>query len=113
MLTLHQSVRAWGSPEFEEVLKQELGQQADRLPLQQALASSSSVAEVPITVLIQSVAEAGDAIRVKVGIFYEGLIGGCNCAGDPTPDSSYTEYCELLLEIDKASAAATVTLLKG
>jgi hypothetical protein len=111
MLTLHQSVRAWGSPGFEAALKQELAQKVDELPLQQALAVSSSVAEVPVTVLIQSVAEAGDAIRVKAGIFYEGLIGGCSCANDPTPDSSYTEYCELLLEIDKASAVTKVTLL--
>lgn len=112
MLTLPQSVRAWGTSRFEEVLKQELAQQADQLPLQQALALSSSVAEAPVSVLVQSTAESGNVIRVKAGIFYEGMIGGCACANDPTPESNYTEYCELLLEIDKASAATKVTLLQ-
>ncbi len=112
MLSLPQSVRAWGTPGFAETLKQELARQADQLPLQQGLALSSSVAEAPVTVLIQSAAESGNVIRVKAGVFYEGKIGGCACANDPTPESNYTEYCELLLELDKASAATTVTLVQ-
>ena len=112
MLRLVKSRAAWGTSVFESVLKQEMAQHADQLPLQQALASSSSVADAPITVLIQRVTELGGLIRVNAGIFYEGALGGCACANDPTPESNATEYCEVLLEIDKTSAAATVTLLK-
>lgn len=112
MLTLEKSLRAWGTAAFEQTLKQELAEHAAELPLQQALTHSSSVAEAPVTVLVQSVSDLGGALRVKTGIFYEGLLGGCACANDPTPESTYTEYCELLLEIDKASAAAMVTLLE-
>ncbi len=112
MLTLEKSLRAWGTAAFEQALKQELAEHAAELPLQQALTHSSSVADAPVTVLVQSVSDLGGALRVKAGIFYEGLLGGCACANDPTPESPYTEYCELLLEIDKASAAAAVTLLK-
>lgn len=111
MLKLDKSLTAWGTADFAPVLKQELAQHADELPLQQALASSSSVADTPITVLIQNVADAGSVIRVKAGIFYEGRLSGCACANDPTPESEYTEYCELQLELDKASAETTVTLL--
>ncbi len=111
MMRLYKTLAAWSTPAFEEVLKQELRQLADQLPLQQALTSSSSVAEAPITVLIQSVAESEKSIRVKAGIFYEGLVSGCACANDPTPESTYTEYCELQLDIDKANANTTVVVL--
>jgi hypothetical protein len=112
MLRLYQSLAAWGTGGFESVLKQEIAGQAEHLPLQQALSSSSSVADVPVTVLILSVAELESVIRVKVGIFYSGATGGCACANDPTPESNATEYCEALLEIDRESAATTVVLLK-
>jgi len=69
------------------------------------------VAESPLTVLLHGASATPNTLRVKAGIFYEGVIGGCSCADDPTPDSALTEYCELLLEIDRATAAATVSLL--
>ncbi len=112
MLKLEKSLAAWGTAGFEPALKQELAEHAGELPLQQALTQSSSVAEAPLTVLLHSAAEQGNVIRVRAGIFYEGLLGGCACANDPTPESPYTEYCELLLELDKESAAAKVMLLK-
>jgi hypothetical protein len=112
VLTLGKALAAWGTSEFESALKQELARQAQELPLQQGLAFSSSVADAPITVLIQSVADVGSAIRVRAGIFYEGLTSGCACANDPTAESEHAEYCEVQLDIDKASAAATVILLK-
>ncbi len=111
MIMLERSLRAWGTPGFEAQLKQELAQHPEQLPLQQALSRSSSVADAPITVLIQSTADLGDTIRVKAGIFYEGIEGGCSCVDDPTPESHNTEYCEVQLDIDKARAAADVTLL--
>ncbi len=111
MIRLDKALIAWATPEFDAVLKQELAQQAGQLPLQLGLSSGSSVADTPITVLIHSAADTGSAIRVKIGIFYEGVVGGCACANDPTPDSEYTEYCEAQLDIDKASAATAVTLV--
>ncbi len=114
MIRLDKTLRAWGTPGFNDILKQEivdLG--ADRLPLQQGLSASSSVADTPITVVIHSVADLDSLIRVKAGIFYQGLIGGCSCAGDPTPDSEINEYCDVQLDIDKATAATTVALVAG
>lgn len=110
MMRLDQSMQAWGSPEFEAALRQELARHVDLLPLQQGLATGNYVAEAPITVVINSVTETSDTIRVKVGIFYQGVIGGCSCADDPTPISDINEYCEVLLDIDKASGAAVVRL---
>ncbi len=112
MLILEKSLGAWGTPGFEAALKQELAQHAEQLPLQRALSSSSSVVDAPITVVILSATELESLIRVKTGIFYQGLVGGCACANDPTPESENTEYCEVQLDIDKASGAAAVTLLQ-
>jgi hypothetical protein len=111
MLKLEKTLRAWGSREFEAVMKQELAQNAEQLPLQQGLMLSSSVSDAPIEVVIYGVQEQAHSIEVRTGIFYQGLVGGCSCADDPTPDSPNTEYCELLLTLDKQSAIATVILL--
>lgn len=111
MANLRKSLMAWGSPEFEAVLKDELAGQAEALPLQRALARSSAVADTPVSVLLQRAADEGGAIRVKAGIFFEGLQGGCACANDPTPESPVTEYCEVEVDIDKSSGEAKVTLL--
>ena len=112
MIKLDKALRAWGTHGFESILKQEVAQLgADQLPLQQALSNSSSVVDAPVTVVIINVAERGDVIRVKAGIFYRGVTGGCSCAGDPTLDNEINEYCEVQLDIDKFSAATRVELV--
>jgi len=112
MIRLDKSLRAWGGADFEAILKREvetLG--ADNLPLQQGLSSSNYVAESPITMMIHRVAEMENVIRIKAGIFYQGIIGGCSCADDPTPTGENNEYCEVQIDIDKATAATAVALI--
>ena len=112
MIRLDKALSVWGTPDFDNVLKQEVAQLGpNHLPLQQGLRSSSSVVDSPITVMIQSVADRGDVIRVKAGILYEGVIGGCSCADDPTPLSENAEYCEVQLDIDKKTAATVIELV--
>ena len=111
MLRLDNALSAWGTPDFESVLKQEVARGAGQLPLQQGLTTGNYVVDTPITVLINSVTDLGSVIRVRAGIFYQSVIGGCSCANDPTPVSENTEYCEVQLDIDKATAATMVTLV--
>lgn len=111
MLKLEKSLRAWGSPDFEAILKQEMADGAQHLPLQQGLASASYVVDAPITVLLQNVVEMDKVIRIKAGILYQGVIAGCNCADDPTPVNEITEYCEVQLDIDRTTAATLVLLV--
>jgi hypothetical protein len=111
MIRFDKALRVWGTPDFEAVLKQELIHSADHLPLQQGLTHGNYVTGDPITVAINSVAETDDAICIKAGIFYQGVIGGCSCADDPTPVSESSEYCAVKLDIDKTTAATVVTLL--
>lgn len=111
MIKLNQALRAWGSPQFEAVLKQEIAQFADQLPLQQGLSTGNYVTADPITVSIIGVADLEKVIRVSAGIFYQSVIGGCSCADDPTPVSEINEYCVVQLDIDRVTAATAVALV--
>ncbi|MDO8988528.1 MAG: hypothetical protein Q7U91_02730 [Sideroxyarcus sp.] len=112
MSHLDKSLHAWGGPDFEAVLKAEVAQLgADQLPLQQGLSVSSYVADSPVTLVVHGATETDSSLHIRAGIFYQGIVAGCSCADDPTPTGENTEYCEVQIDIDKASAAASVTLL--
>lgn len=108
---LHASLAAWGTPAFADVLKRELAGQASALPLQQALSACSAALDSDIEVMLIGAREESGRIQAKVGVFFSGIVAGCSCADDPTPVAPQAEYCELLLAIDKTTAAAAVTLL--
>lgn len=114
MIRLDKAIQAWGTPDFKEILKQEVAQlDYALLPLQQGLSCGNYVSDAPITVAINRVTELENVIRVNAGIFYQGIIGGCSCTDDPTPVSDINEYCDVQLDIDKATAVAVVTLANG
>lgn len=113
MIRLPDTVNALGRPDFREVLKREIERlDPAALPLQQGLARSSHVTERPFQALILGTREEDERLRVKAGLFYTGIIAGCSCADDPTPIDEITEYCVVELDIDRATADATVTLLE-
>ena len=112
MIKLPKALAVWPSADFNSVLMAELEQlDAEKLPLQQGLSQSSYTSDDKFSVMIISTSDEAERIRIKVGIFYSGVIAGCNCADDPTPIDPQPEYCELELKIDKATAEATVRLL--
>ncbi|MEN8169222.1 MAG: hypothetical protein ABFS08_03280 [Pseudomonadota bacterium] len=112
MINLKQSLSAWGTATFKEVLKDELEQlKAEELPLQQGLSLSSYVSAEPFKVMVINVADDESMIRVKAGIFFTGIIAGCSCSDDPSPTDVQPEYCEVRFEINKQSAATAVVLL--
>ncbi len=108
---LPQSLVAWNTPGFNSIFKREVEQlDASLLPLQQGLSATSWVADQPFSVMLLETMTAGDCLRVRAGIFYAGILGGCNCADDPTPLEAQPEYCELWFEIDTHSGETQVTL---
>lgn len=112
MIHLSSALNAWGTADFEGVLKRELEQlEADQLPLQRGLSISSHVADTPFRVMVIRVSEDANALRARIGVFYSGIIGGCSCADDPTPVDEQSEYCEVELAINKQTAETTVALL--
>lgn len=111
MIRLTRAVNAWGKPDFNAVLKQDIEQlDVDQLPLQQGLSTGSYVAGEQFSAMIISAADSEDFIRAKAGIFYQGILGGCSCADDPTPVEEQSEYCEVQFDINKKTAETTVTL---
>jgi hypothetical protein len=111
-ISLSQSLLAWSSPSFNYILKQEIGQLGTgQFPLQQGLSTSNYVLDHKFEVMIISVADEPGFIHANVGIFYYGILGGCNCADDPTPVEPQSEYCEVRVSIDKQTAEATVSPL--
>ncbi len=112
MIRLPNAMSAWGTPEFEAVLKQEIAAlDAACLPLQEALSLSSRVTDRPFQPMILSTGENQGRVQVKAGIFYTGIIAGCSCTDDPTPMSELNEYCIVQFDIDPGTAETSVTLL--
>jgi hypothetical protein len=112
MIFLTASLAAWNTPAFSDAFKQELAR-LDTLQnfLQQGLRVSSYALVDKLAILVINALESPGMIEVKAGLFYSGVSAGCSCADDPTPVDEVTEYCEVLIEIDKATASATITLI--
>ena len=111
MLQLTKTLKAWGTPTCKDTLKAEIeALDAEQLPLQQGLAQSSYVSDEPFRAMVISVGEQDGRPQAKLGIFYSGVIAGCNCADDPTPVDTTPEYCVIEVDIDQASGEASVSL---
>jgi hypothetical protein len=111
MLVLRESVRAWGTPEFQEVLKREIeGLDASQLPLQQGLTTGSYALDEGLRVIVIGVRERLADVQVRAGIFYTSLIAGCSCADDPTPVEPQNEYGEVQIDIDTETGEAVIAL---
>ncbi len=112
MLQFSKSLRNFGDSIFEETLKKKIEQlDAKLLPLQQGLSTGGYALYDAFTVMIIGVSEHDNALHVKAGIFYRGVIAGCSCADDPSPTDVTTEYCEVVFEIDRETGEGTVSLV--
>jgi len=112
VIKLVHALKAWGTPDFENTLKDEISNiDTGLLPLQEGLSRSSHVGEGDIGVVILDVTETSEEIRAKTGIIYAGIIAGSCCTDDPTPMSEQSEYCEIQFDINKVTAEVTVSIL--
>lgn len=112
MIHLPLSLLAWNSDSFKTVVKQELCSiDSGLLPLQEGLRYSSMANADSLSISILNIEDDSQQIIVKAGLFYTGIIAGCNCADDPTPVDENNEYCEVLFRINKLTAETIVTLI--
>lgn len=108
-MNLGKSAKAWGSPDFQGIFKSELAGNSGELPLQDCLSSSSYALAEKLEVMLIDSAMEGDRLKVRAGIFFEGILGGCSCADDPTPVENQPEYCEILVIIDRKTGEASAS----
>jgi len=112
MIKLIKSLQAWDLPDFKETVKAEIeGLHGDLLPLQQGLRQSSYAITNHFSATILAVNEDQGYLHIKAGIFYSGVIAGCNCNDDPSPVNQQNEYCEVMLDICKSTAQTSVNML--
>ena len=112
-MKLSKSLQAWNTPDFEAVFKTELlSHDRSLLPLQQGLAHSSYALTDGLKVIVLNNSENENTLLIKAGIFYNGMIAGCNCADDPTPDELYPEYCEVMFAINRSNADTCISLVQ-
>lgn len=99
--------------ELKSRLKQALEKiDGTSLPLQQGLTRSSYTDGKDFSVTVLGLTRGPQQIHAKVGIFYKGIVAGCNCADDPSPVPEIDEYCELELSIDSTSGDAEIVLVE-
>jgi len=111
-MKLSHALATWGTDDFNNVFKAELKDiKPDQLPLQDGLSQSSYVSDSDINVMILNAHDTNNDIKVKVGVFYAGIIAGSCCSDDPTPVDEQTEYCDMQFTINKLTAETTVMLL--
>jgi hypothetical protein len=112
-MRLPDTLADWGTPRFESTLKAELALLGPtELPLQAGLRASSQVAASPPEAILLRCEEYRDGLRIEAGVFYTGIIAGCSCADDPTPVDEQTEYCRVLLEIERPHGHTRIRLLE-
>jgi len=112
-LRLPASLAAWGQAGFADTCRDELAALDRRhLPLQAGLQRGGMVHDGPHTPLILDHHATPEAVVVRAGIVYGGIVAGCNCADDPSPIEPMPEYCEIEVRIDRASSLARIRLLE-
>ncbi len=112
MLKLNLSLRAWSSDVFHDIFIREVGTlDADTLLLQQGLRYSSYANSDNLTVTLLNTRSDDSKLYIRAGLFYTGIIAGCNCADDPSPVDENNEYCEVLFCVNRRTAETTVSLI--
>ena len=116
MISFPNTLKAWQSNGFDSeltrIFKLEIAELGHKeLPLQQGLSLSSYVSNEKISAIINKTEETPNNIIIKSGVFYSGIIAGCSCSDDPTPLDTQSEYCDLLINIDKHTAESSVKLI--
>lgn len=105
-------LRALGTPTFEPWLIaaiKTLG--VGGLPLQKALTQGSVALDDELSVRVLAFLPQTNTtetalpqgLSYKIGVQYTSVISGWCCIDDPTPMSVLPEYCEFILNIDRAT----------
>lgn len=99
----------WNTDLFNPSLKNEIQNlKPGTLPLEKATNQGGMIDDSNITASIINSTDNNNYIQAKVGIFFNEVVGGCNCDDDPVSENT---YCEIILSINKETAEAEFSLI--
>lgn len=104
-LSLPAALEAWGTPEFDEVLSDEMQQQGSDLPLSPAMDNGGWWENDSVEVSVGNFEDAGETIDGEVTVFFEETHLS-SCANINRTD---TYRATLSVSLDKATGNAEVT----
>ena len=111
MIRLLEVLTEWQTPMFADIFQREIKKlDVDQLLLQQALQYGSHAITDGMKIIILSTKDDETCIYVKIAMFYNSMIPGCQCDDDPSSMNVENEYCELLFSINKLSAETKVEI---
>jgi len=112
MFNLKELLLEWGKKSFDDSFKLTVQKlTVKELPLQKGLTQSSIAIDDNLNVVVLDKNLENGFVKVKAGIFFSGVIAGCNCSDDPSPVDLQNEYCEVLFSIDDQTGNTKVDLL--
>lgn len=99
----------WNTDLFNQSLKNELQNlKPGALPLHLGTTQGGMVDDSNISASIINSSDDDNFIQAKVGVFFNEIIGGCNCDDDPASENT---YCEIRVSIEKQTAETTFTVI--
>ena len=100
------TIKDWHTQDFSSSFNREiLGLPPGTLPLQSRGMQNGLVDDTNLSLVVLQQAETETAYKVKAGVFFSEIIGGCSCGDDPAAENA---YCEVWIEISKATAEANI-----
>lgn len=109
MPKLNKTLHAWNSEHFSQTLRDELNQAGTAvLPLHLGTSQGGMVDDSQVSVNLISATEAAHYIQVKIGVFFNEIVGGCSCGDAPAATNA---YCEMWVILDKSTAEAEINII--
>jgi hypothetical protein len=111
IIKLPDSLRDWETPELSKSFKREIQcLPPGALPLQSRGMQNGLVDDTDLSPIILQAIDTEDMLTIKAGIFFSEIIGGCSCGDEPAVENA---YCEIRVEICKATAEASILLAEN
>lgn len=110
-IKLSDSLRAWDTAEFNHSFKREIqGLPSGTLPLQARGMQNGLVDDSDLSLTILQSVEAKEVLKIKAGVFFSEVIGGCSCGDEPAAENA---YCEIWVCIHKNTAETSIFLAEN
>lgn len=108
-INFKKTLNCWGTDLFStQVVDEIMSLKTGVLPLQHGLTQGDMASEQPTKVAVINSHETSNIIEVKLAVFFTEIISGCSCGDKPVDING---YCEMLLTIDKNTAAAAFCII--